>query len=126
LQRLKLTHEAAAFNAAFGFNLGLYASAKLTAAATMCNPFDCMSCDVALETGFFGTVYSRAMAKNMRALFTPHKHLFAGGACANTGALLEQPVSRPITARKLRVVRLLNPQFNRHPMTRRAPVHWCG
>jgi len=31
-----------------------------------------------LQDGFFGTVYSRAMAKNMRALFAPHEHLFQG------------------------------------------------
>ena len=44
----------------------------------MCNPFDLNACDVALLDVLFGTVYSRAMAKNMRALFAPHAHLFAG------------------------------------------------
>ena len=52
--------------------------AKLTGAVAMCNPFDLNACDVALQDGFFGTVYSRAMAKNMRALFAPHEHLFQG------------------------------------------------
>lgn len=53
-------------------------NAKLTAAAALCNPFDLNACDVALESGFFGTIYSRAMAKNMRKLFAPHENLFAG------------------------------------------------
>jgi predicted alpha/beta-fold hydrolase len=52
--------------------------AKLSGAVTMCNPFDLNKCDDALREGFFGTVYSRSMAKNMRALFAPHAHLFAG------------------------------------------------
>jgi len=52
--------------------------AKLTAAAALCNPFDLNACDTALESGFFGTIYSRAMAKNMRKLFAPHENLFAG------------------------------------------------
>ena len=37
-----------------------------------------MACDDALQEGFFGTVYSRSMAGNMRKLFAPHAHLFAG------------------------------------------------
>ena len=41
-------------------------------------PFDLNACDDALSEGFFGTVYSRSMAKNMRKLFAPHAHLFAG------------------------------------------------
>ena len=53
-------------------------NAKLTGAVAMCNPFDLNACDAALQNGFFGTVYSRAMAKNMRALFAPHEHLFQG------------------------------------------------
>lgn len=53
-------------------------SAKLHGAVAMCNPFDLNACDEALQNGFFGTVYSRAMAKNMRALFAPHEHLFQG------------------------------------------------
>ena len=52
--------------------------AKLTAAAALCNPFDLKACDKALESGFFGTIYSRAMAKNMRKLFAPHENLFGG------------------------------------------------
>jgi predicted alpha/beta-fold hydrolase len=51
---------------------------KLSAAVAMCNPFDLNACDVALQKGFFGTVYSRSMAKNMRLLFAPHAHLFNG------------------------------------------------
>ena len=53
-------------------------NAKLAGAVAMCNPFDLNACDAALQNGFFGTVYSRAMAKNMRALFAPHEHLFQG------------------------------------------------
>ena len=41
-------------------------------------PFDLNACDDALRQGFFGTVYSRSMAGNMRKLFAPHAHLFAG------------------------------------------------
>jgi len=44
----------------------------------MCNPFDLNKCDEALQRGFFGTLYSRSMAANMRKLFAPHAHLFAG------------------------------------------------
>ena len=55
-----------------------YPEAKLTAAVAMCNPFDLNMCDVALQKGFFGTVYSTSMAKNMRKLFAPHAHLFNG------------------------------------------------
>jgi predicted alpha/beta-fold hydrolase len=51
---------------------------KLSGAVAMCNPFDLNACDDALSRGFFGTVYSRSMAKNMRKLFAPHAHLFAG------------------------------------------------
>jgi|TARA_B110000967_G_scaffold208367_1_gene260312 predicted alpha/beta-fold hydrolase len=52
---------------------------KLHGAVAMCNPFDLNKCDDALNGGgFFGTVYSRAMATNMRSLFQPHEHLFAG------------------------------------------------
>lgn len=51
---------------------------KLSGAVAMCNPFDLNACDDALSEGFFGTVYSRSMAKNMRKLFAPHAHLFAG------------------------------------------------
>jgi hypothetical protein len=54
------------------------ASAKLTAAVAMCNPFDLNMCDVALQKGFFGTLYSTSMAKNMRKLFEPHASLFTG------------------------------------------------
>ena len=54
------------------------ADAKLTAAVAMCNPFDLNACDDALQKGFFGTIYSRSMAGNMRKLFAPHAHLFAG------------------------------------------------
>ena len=53
-------------------------AAKLDAAVAMCNPFDLNMCDDALQEGFFGTVYSRSMAKNMRKLFEPHAHLFNG------------------------------------------------
>jgi len=53
-------------------------NSKLTAAAALCNPFDLNACDTALESGFFGKIYSQAMAKNMRKLFAPHENLFAG------------------------------------------------
>ena len=53
-------------------------SAKLAGAVAMCNPFDLNACDNALQEGFFGAVYSRSMAANMRKLFAPHAHLFAG------------------------------------------------
>lgn len=53
-------------------------NAKLDGAAAMCNPFDLNRCDAALESGFFGKIYSRAMASNMRKLFAPHENLFAG------------------------------------------------
>ena len=53
-------------------------AAKLAGAVAMCNPFDLNACDDALRQGFFGTVYSRSMAGNMRKLFAPHAHLFAG------------------------------------------------
>jgi predicted alpha/beta-fold hydrolase len=53
-------------------------SAKVSGAVAMCNPFDLNACDDALQEGFFGTVYSRSMAGNMRKLFAPHAHLFAG------------------------------------------------
>jgi predicted alpha/beta-fold hydrolase len=53
-------------------------AAKLAGAVAMCNPFDLNACDDALQQGFFGTVYSRSMAGNMRKLFAPHAHLFAG------------------------------------------------
>ena len=53
-------------------------AAKLAGAVAMCNPFDLNACDDALQEGFFGTVYSRSMAGNMRKLFAPHAHLFAG------------------------------------------------
>jgi predicted alpha/beta-fold hydrolase len=53
-------------------------NAKVTGAAALCNPFDLNACDTALESGFFGKVYSQAMAKNMRKLFAPHENLFAG------------------------------------------------
>ena len=53
-------------------------NAKVTGAAALCNPFDLNACDAALESGFFGKVYSQAMAKNMRKLFAPHENLFAG------------------------------------------------
>lgn len=52
--------------------------AKLKGAAALCNPFDLNACDTALESGFFGKIYSLAMAKNMRKLFAPHENLFAG------------------------------------------------
>lgn len=51
---------------------------KLDGAVAMCNPFDLNACDDALQDGVFGTIYSRSMAKNMRLLFSPHAHLFAG------------------------------------------------
>ena len=44
-------------------------AAKLAGAVAMCNPFDLNACDDALRQGFFGTVYSRSMAGNMRKLF---------------------------------------------------------
>ena len=44
----------------------------------MCNPFDLNKCDDAMTAGVMGTVYSRAMAANMRKLYFPHQHLFAG------------------------------------------------
>jgi predicted alpha/beta-fold hydrolase len=53
-------------------------AAKVSGAVAMCNPFDLNACDDALQEGFFGTVYSRSMAGNMRKLFAPHAHLFAG------------------------------------------------
>ena len=53
-------------------------NAKLDGAAALCNPFDLNKCDTALESGFFGKIYSRAMASNMRKLFAPHENLFAG------------------------------------------------
>ena len=52
--------------------------AKVAGAVAMCNPFDLNKCDEALQRGFFGTLYSRSMAANMRKLFAPHAHLFAG------------------------------------------------
>lgn len=48
------------------------------AACSMCNPFDLNKCDENLQSGFFGKIYSKSMANNMRTLFEPHKHLFQG------------------------------------------------
>lgn len=52
--------------------------ALVDAACSMCNPFDLNRCDENLQKGFWGKLYSKSMANNMRKLFEPHKHLFQG------------------------------------------------
>ena len=52
--------------------------ALVDAACSMCNPFDLNRCDENLQKGFWGKLYSKSMANNMRKLFDPHKHLFQG------------------------------------------------
>ena len=52
--------------------------AVVDAACSMCNPFDLNRCDDNLQKGFWGKLYSKSMANNMRKLFEPHKHLFQG------------------------------------------------
>ena len=52
--------------------------ALVDAACSMCNPFDLNRCDENLQRGFWGKLYSKSMANNMRKLFEPHKHLFQG------------------------------------------------
>ena len=52
--------------------------AVVDAACSMCNPFDLNRCDENLQKGFWGKLYSKSMANNMRKLFEPHKHLFQG------------------------------------------------
>ena len=59
------------------------ADCRLAAAASLCNPFDLVMCDQALEHGM-GRVYSRSMGNGMRRLFTPHAALFRGSARFDT------------------------------------------
>ncbi len=50
----------------------------LDGAVSMCNPFDLVTCDAALESTAMGRAYSRSMGAGLRRIFTPHAALFAG------------------------------------------------
>ena len=67
----------------------------LAAGVSLCNPFDLVLCDQALERGM-GRIYSRAMGAGMRRLFAPHEALFRGGASRGFDAAL---ASRAATVR---------------------------
>jgi hypothetical protein len=49
----------------------------LQGAVSLCNPFDLVTCDAALESTFMGRIYSRSMGAGLRRVFAPHAALFA-------------------------------------------------
>lgn len=50
-------------------------STPLSAAVSLCNPFNLVECDLALQKGF-STVYGRNLANGLAEMFAPHAHLF--------------------------------------------------
>ena len=50
----------------------------LDGAVSLCNPFDLVTCDAALEATALGRVYSRSMGASLRRVFAPHEALFRG------------------------------------------------
>ena len=74
----------------------------LDGAVSLCNPFDLVTCDAALEATALGRVYSRSMGASLRRVFAPHEALFrgldhidvAGTAAAQTVRQFDEAMTR--------------------------------